>query len=429
MSMGEWGETKISQFGAIITGSTPDTRNINYWGGDIPFVSPADFNSSAFVLKTDRTLTNQGAKQARVVPKNSILVTCIGSIGGIAIASWSCVTNQQINSVICGENFDARFVYFLIQNNLFRLKELAGITTLPIINKSTFGNIEIICPKSKSEQEQIAAILSTIDRAIEQTEDIIAKQQRIKTGLIQDLLTKGIDEDGNVRSEETHEFKDSPLGRIPVDWDVQLLDKLAERGSGHTPNKTHQEYWNGGIKWVSLADSSKLDNIYIFDTDKEISEQGLKNSSAVLHPKGTVIVSRDAGVGKSAILSTQMAVSQHFIVWRCSRNLNNYYLYYWLQKDKPKFEGIALGSTIVTIGLQFFREYLIAIPNLLDEQIFIAQIIKHSDECLCEHQHNLEKLKRQKTGLMQDLLTGNVRVIALLNDQNKTPIHETVTLK
>ena len=100
-----------------------------------------------------------------------------------------------------------------------------------------------------------------------------------------------------------------------------------------------------------------------------------------------------------------------------------------MQKDKPKFEGIALGSTIVTIGLQFFREYLIAIPNLLDEQILIAQIIKHSDECLCEHQHNLEKLKRQKTGLMQDLLTGNIRVTALLNDQNKTLIHETVTLK
>ena len=299
----------------------------------------------------------------------------------------------------------------------------------PKLMNNVMANIELSLPDIKEEQAQIATILSTIDRAIEQTEDIIAKQQRIKTGLIQDLLTKGIDEDGNVRSEETHEFKDSPLGRIPVDWDVQLLDKLAERGSGHTPNKTHQEYWNGGIKWVSLADSSKLDNIYIFDTDKEISEQGLKNSSAVLHPKGTVIVSRDAGVGKSAILSTQMAVSQHFIVWRCSRNLNNYYLYYWLQKDKPKFEGIALGSTIVTIGLQFFREYLIAIPNLLDEQIFIAQIIKHSDECLCEHQHNLEKLKRQKTGLMQDLLTGNVRVIALLNDQNKTPIHETVTLK
>jgi restriction endonuclease S subunit len=277
-----------------------------------------------------------------------------------------------------------------------------------------------IFPINKKEQEKIAEVLSTIDRAIAQTEAIIAKQQRIKTGLMQDLLTKGIDENGNIRSEATHKFKDSAIGRIPVEWEVELLDKLGERGSGHTPNKSHPNYWNGGIKWVSLADSSKLDQIYIFDTDKEISTQGLKNSSAVLHPKGTVILSRDAGVGKSAILGTEMAVSQHFIVWRCGKNLNNHYLYYWLQKEKPKFEGIASGSTIVTIGLQFFRQYQIAIPKLIDEQNIIAEIIKKSDECISKHRCTLEKLKRRKTGLMQDLLTGKVRVTNLLKEKEPT---------
>lgn len=69
-------------------------------------------------------------------------------------------------------------------------------------------------------------MLSTVDQAIEQTEELIAKQQRIKTGLMQDLLTRGIDEDGNLRSEETHEFKDSPLGRIPVEWEVEKLEEL-----------------------------------------------------------------------------------------------------------------------------------------------------------------------------------------------------------
>ena len=85
----------------------------------------------------------------------------------------------------------------------------------------------------QTEQTQIAAILSTIDRAIEQTEAIIAKQQRIKTGLMQDLLTKGIDEDGNVRSEETHAFKDSPLGRIPVEWEVETLSSVVDLQVGY----------------------------------------------------------------------------------------------------------------------------------------------------------------------------------------------------
>ena len=76
----------------------------------------------------------------------------------------------------------------------------------------------------KPEQTKIAEILSTVDRAIEQTEALIAKQQRIKTGLMQDLLTRGIDEHGNLRSEQTHQFKDSPLGRIPVEWEVRKME-------------------------------------------------------------------------------------------------------------------------------------------------------------------------------------------------------------
>ncbi|MEG4023769.1 restriction endonuclease subunit S [Microcoleus sp. S13C4] len=358
------------------------------------------------------------------IAKNDILLTVVGSIGRCYLVSGSepRFTIQRSVSVIRPQSINANYLYhyFLSENFQRQLKNSVNASAQGGVYLGTLANCLVNFPTCKEEQEQIAAVLSTIDRAITQTEAIIVKQQRIKTGLMQDLLTKGIDEKGNIRSEATHEFKDSAIGRIPVEWDVELLDKLGERGSGHTPNKSHPNYWNGGIKWVSLADSNKLDQIYIFDTDKEISTQGLKNSSAVLHPKGTVILSRDAGVGKSAILGTEMAVSQHFIVWQCGTNLNNYYLYYWLQKEKPKFEGIASGSTIVTIGLQFFRQYQIAIPKLIDEQNLIAEIIKKSDKCILKHRGSLEKLKRRKTGLMQDLLTGKVRVTNLLKEKDPT---------
>ena len=268
-----------------------------------------------------------------------------------------------------------------------------------------------------AEQSKIAEVLSTVDRAIEQTEALIAKQQQIKTGLLQDLLTRGIDERGKLRSEQTHKFKDSPLGRIPVEWDVTLLDSLAVRGSGHTPNKQWPGYWNGGIKWVSLADSRKLDDLYISETDKEVSELGLKNSSAVLHPAGTVILSRDAGVGKSAILAHEMAVSQHFMAWRCKpTKLDNIYLYYWLQRDKPKFEGIASGSTIVTIGLPFFRVYSIAAPREVDEQFAISTKLRDADSAIAQTTLHFKKLRRLSASLMQDLLTGDRRVTTLLEE-------------
>lgn len=171
--------------------------------------------------------------------------------------------------------------------------------------------------------------------------------------------------------------------KLPEGWKVDLLDKIATRGSGHTPDKKISSYWNGGIKWVSLADSSKLDKVFISETENEISEQGIKNSSAVLHVAGTVILSRDAGVGKSAIISSDMAVSQHFIAWECSGKgiLNNLYLYYCLQMLKPEFERIAVGSTIKTIGLPYFKKLKISFPPIL-EQEKIAKVVSTWDEAI-----------------------------------------------
>jgi type I restriction enzyme S subunit len=109
-----------------------------------------------------------------------------------------------------------------------------------------------------------------------------------------------------------------------------VLDSVAKRASGHTPSRTEPTYWNGGIKWVSLADSHRLDQGYIHETENEISAAGLRNSSAQMLPSGTVILSRDAGVGKSAILSLDMAVIQHFMAWICGSRLDNLSLYYYL---------------------------------------------------------------------------------------------------
>ena len=99
-------------------------------------------------------------------------------------------------------------------------QEKSGGSTRQRISRTNLGTIEILVAEDKLEQAKIAEVLSTVDRAIKQTEALIAKQQRIKTGLLQDLLTRGIDEHGNLRSEQTHEFKDSPLGRIPMEWEV-----------------------------------------------------------------------------------------------------------------------------------------------------------------------------------------------------------------
>jgi type I restriction enzyme S subunit len=193
---------------------------------------------------------------------------------------------------------------------------------------------------------------------------------------------------------------------------------VAIRGSGHTPDQEHPEYWNGGIKWVSLADSNKLDKIYIRETAKQISELGIQNSSAVLHPAGTVVLSRDAGVGKSAILASDMAVSQHFISWRCDPKLNNHFLYYLLQFMKPEFERQAVGSTIKTIGLGYFKKLQVVMPPLA-EQRKIAAILGTWDAAIDKAERLVAALRARKRALMQRLLTGEVRFAEFILSDNK----------
>ncbi|MET2643863.1 restriction endonuclease subunit S [Escherichia coli] len=202
------------------------------------------------------------------------------------------------------------------------------------------------------------------------------------------------------------------LQKLPVGWSYNLLDNIAERCSGHTPSKSFPEYWNGGIKWISLADSCRLDKGYVYETDKEISLEGIKNSSAEVHPAETVVLSRDAGVGKSGVMATPMAVSQHFIAWKCDNKekLHSWYLYNWLQLNKEEFERQAVGSTIKTIGLPYFKKLRIAVPPF-DEQKKIAQILSTWDKAISVTEKLLANSQRQKKALMQQLLTGKKRLL------------------
>jgi len=204
-------------------------------------------------------------------------------------------------------------------------------------------------------------------------------------------------------------FKQTVIGVMPESWGVVLLDTVAKRGSGHTPDKKHPEYWNGSIKWVSLQDSAALDNLYIEDSAATITPAGIANSSAVLHPAGTVVLSRDAGVGKSAIMKEEMAVSQHFMAWQCGSKLDNHFLYYWLQARKSEFERIANGSTIKTIGLPYFRTLCIQLPELL-EQRAIATALSDIDALLAAQDKLIAKKRNIKQATMQQLLTGKRRL-------------------
>lgn len=279
---------------------------------------------------------------------------------------------------------------------------------------------QFICdyPIDQSEQTQIATILSTIDRAIEQTEALIAKQQRIKTGLMQDLLTKGIDENGNIRSEETHEFKDSPLGRIPVEWEVISIGEKARVRSGSTPSRSNDKFWiDGTVPWVK---TSEVCFSKITETEEKITEEALKLTSLHLEPINSILVAmygQGGTRGRCAILGIEATMNQACAaILGKQGEINQEYLFYYLSFQYNELRTIGHGSNQTNLNGNLLRAFFIKLPSY-KEQVIIAysfnQLKQRQDQLTSE----LSKFNSLKKGLMQDLLTGKVRVIDLLNQK------------
>jgi type I restriction enzyme S subunit len=377
--------------------------------GASPYLTPEYLRGRAFAVSAKPGL------DAVAVADGDAVLLWDGSNAGEFFLGKSGLAASTMARVRADESIQRGYLVHAMKHLEPRLKSQTNGTGIPHVDREVLEGFLVFRP-AVLEQAQIAKILDTLDTTVRQTESIIEKLKQVKQGLLHDLLTRGIDANGELRppqSQAPHLYKESPLGWIPRGWDIELLDDVAVRGSGHTPSKSVASYWNGGVQWVSLADSHRLDQIHIDATDKEISDLGIANSSAVKHAAGTVVLSRDAGVGKSAVLGSEMAVSQHFMAWRCSERLNNLFLYCKLQHMKPTFEAIALGSTVKTIGLDYFKKLRIPVPAR-PEQDKAAEIMMAAEADVYRERVELEKLRLLKSGLMDDLLTGRVRVTPLL---------------
>lgn len=299
-------------------------------------------------------------------------------------------------------------------------KDYVSYVGNPKLMNNVMANIELSLPETETEQTQIATILSTIDQAIAQTEAIIAKQQRIKTGLMQDLLTKGIDEAGNVRSEETHEFKDSAIGRIPLEWEVINLGELSNISSGITLGKSYVGIHTLELPYLRVAnvqdgylDLSEVKNIRLPRVD----------ASRYKLQKGDVLMNEGGDfdkLGRGTVWNGEIEDCLHqnhvFKVRVDSKKmLSNYLATISSSTYGKKFFVLSSkqSTNLASINSTQLKLFPIPLPSLAEQQRIQNTIKGHLDE-----EANLlrqeRKLKSIKTGLMQDLLTGKVRVTDFL---------------
>ncbi|WP_187946747.1 restriction endonuclease subunit S [Helicobacter pylori] len=187
-----WQRVKVKDFGIIITGSTPLTQISEYWNGTISWITPTDINDNKDIFNSERKITQKGLNTIRMIPKNSVLVTCIASIGKNAILRVNGACNQQINAIIPNKDFNADFIYYLMENNKQYLLGKAGVTATYIISKQVFEEIDFFVPKDLNEQSAIANILSTLDNEITSLKNKKRQFENIKKALNHDLMSAKI---------------------------------------------------------------------------------------------------------------------------------------------------------------------------------------------------------------------------------------------
>ncbi len=184
-----WEKKQVKDFGEVITGNTPSKKEGKYWKGDFVWVTAQDFKGK-YINDSILKLTKFGKDKARVIPKDSVLVTCIASIGLNAINKVECSTNQQINTICCNKEYYYEYVYYLVTYNTKNLKQLAGQTAVPIITKKSFEEFEVYAIDNYDEQQKIADSLSSLDELIEVISRKVEILKEYKKGLMQQLFPK-----------------------------------------------------------------------------------------------------------------------------------------------------------------------------------------------------------------------------------------------
>ena len=346
------------------------------------------------------------------------------------------VVTDSIDRLVCGYHLALIRPVSGAINSIFLAKQL---TSAPIaryfsLNASgstrfglTVSVIEdaLIPVASKPVQAKIAEILFTVDQAIEQTEALIAKQQRIKTGLMQDLLTRGIDEHGNLRFEETHQFKDSQLGRVPRCWRVRSLGAALHRAKGHIQtgpfgSQLHaHEYVHEGIPVVMPQDI----------VDRSISIGSIarvpRNRADDLRRHRTEY--NDVVFSRRGDLSRAAAIGEREVGWLCGTGcfllrvspdaihapwLVDAYRHHHVQRQ---IDANAIGSTMPSLNNSVMEQLKVAFPGI-NEQREIARHREELDATIRTLLDHLLKMRHIKTGLMQQLLTGNRLVTDRVTD-------------
>ena len=422
----DWEQKEITQIGAVVSGGTPSRGVPSFWRGSIPWVTPGEVSgeNSKLLHETKDHISASGlaGSGANLLPAGSLLVTTRATLGARIINAVPMATNQGFKSVVFKRPEEASYYFHLIEKVKPELVRRASGTTFLEISGAEFGSIKVPSP-SPNEKLKISQILDTLDTAIHETEAIIAKLKAVKQGLLHDLLTRGIDANGELRptqAEAPHLYKPSPLGWIPKEWDLSTVGEQFEIQLG----KMLDGQKNTGVLKPYLGNKAvQWDRVDL----GEVQQVRLSKSDLVRFrlQKGDLLVCEGGDVGRAAIWDNDLDECYYQKALHRLRPLRGYHPRLMLETLRYLMGRDALSEYISRTSIAHLtQEKLAAVPlptPKVDEQSRMVAEILTGKQRLETEESQLQKLRLLKSGLMDDLLTGRVRVTSLLAEAAQQP--------
>ena len=418
----DWKLLKVKDFAEVIGGGTPSTKNIEYWGKDIPWISPKDLSnySSKYISKGQKSITKIGLlnSSAKLLPSNSLLFSSRAPIGYLAINICPVATNQGFKSLIPKKGFDIEYLYYLFKKNIEYIKSHSTGSTFQEVSGSFVKELEFSVPNYE-EQLQISRVLSTLDKKIEINQNMNKKLEEIAKTLFKSWF---IDFDPVRAKSETRPtglskeisdlfpnfFENSELGQIPKGWKVSVLSDFGNIICGKTPSTKDPENFNGSYPFITIPDMRK--NLLVNKTVRTLSEIGANSLKGKLLPAGSVCVSCIATPGLVCVTTLDSFTNQQInsIVPNFSKHRE--YLTFSMRTYRNLIASAGSGGSVfANMNTSSFKRLPILVPDNKIICIFsdiISPILKKI-EFLFNETSVLSELRDK---LLPKLISGKLRI-------------------
>lgn len=389
----DWEVKELGEmFIQILGGGTPSRVKVEYWHGDLPWATVKDISNFS-PIDTQEHISSDAVKgsSTRIIPAGTLIVTMRMSIGKVVIYQVDVAINQDLKALVVCDHASVAYTKYVIESISGSLEELASGSTVKGLPLTVFTKYLVSVPPL-SEQVAIATALSDIDALISAQEELLAKKRAIKQGAMQELLT------GRRRLPgfPVRPMKQTDIGPIPEDWEVKGLNEICSMQSGQA---------------ITAKDIDDTGSFPCYGGN------GLRGyTKTYTHDGMFPLIGRQGALcGNTKFATGKFYASEHAVVVSCMTNTSPLWLYYTL--DRMNLNQYAEASAQPGLAVSKIMRQYIAYP-CVSEQEAIAAVLSDMDAEITAVEEELAKHRALKRGMMQELLSGRIRL------PYKTPTHK-----